>query len=144
MKRNWYKVRVKYGKDMDGMKKKVNEEYLVDALSFTETEKRMAHAASALLDTREFDITAIAVESITDILGDDDDAAGKWYKAIVSLMIEDESGKSKASPQTLYVNASDTKEADSRVRESMKASPVDWEIKSITESKVHGVLNYAS
>lgn len=32
MKRNWYKFRVKYSKEMDdGKKKKVSEEYLVDA-----------------------------------------------------------------------------------------------------------------
>ena len=31
MKRNWYKFRVKYSKEMDdGKKKKVSEEYLVD------------------------------------------------------------------------------------------------------------------
>lgn len=36
MKRNWYKFRVKYSKEMDdGKKKKVSEEYLVDAESFT-------------------------------------------------------------------------------------------------------------
>ena len=41
MKRNWYKFRVKSSKEMDdGKKKKVSEEYLVDAESFTETEKR--------------------------------------------------------------------------------------------------------
>ena len=46
MKRNWYKFRVKYSKEMDdGKKKKVSEEYLVDAESFTETEKRANKAA---------------------------------------------------------------------------------------------------
>ena len=41
MKRYWYKFRVKYGKALDtGKNKKVSEEYLVDAESFTETEKR--------------------------------------------------------------------------------------------------------
>ena len=41
MKRYWYKFRVKYGKELGtGNKKKVSEEYLVDAESFTETEKR--------------------------------------------------------------------------------------------------------
>ena len=52
MKRNWYKFRVKYPKEMDdGKKKKVSEEYLVDAESFTETEKRANKAATDLIGT---------------------------------------------------------------------------------------------
>lgn len=67
MKRNWYKFRVKYSKEMDdGNKKKVSEEYLVDAESFTETEKRANKAATDLIGTRDFDITAISREPITD------------------------------------------------------------------------------
>ena len=51
MKRYWYKFRVKYGKALDtGKNKKVSEEYLVDAESFTETEKR---ATKALLSLSE-------------------------------------------------------------------------------------------
>ena len=141
MKRNWYKARVKYGKEIDGARKKVSEEFLVDAMSFTETEKRMMKSASDLLDTREIDITAISIESIAEILNEDADC-NKWYKAIVALMIEDDNGKTKATPQTLYVNAEDTKDADTLVREHMDSSMVDWEIKSITETKVRGVLNY--
>ena len=53
MKRNWYKFRVKYSKVMDdGKKKKVSEEYLVDAESFTETEKRANKAATPLVQSR--------------------------------------------------------------------------------------------
>ena len=50
MKRYWYKFRVKYGKALDtGKNKKVSEEYLVDAESFTETEKRATKAATELI-----------------------------------------------------------------------------------------------
>ena len=57
MKRYWYKFRVKYGKAFDtGKNKKVSEEYLVDAESFTETEKRATKAATELIGTRDFDI----------------------------------------------------------------------------------------
>ena len=69
MKRNWYKFRVKYSKVMDdGKKKKVSEEYLVDAESFTETEKRANKAATDLIGTRDFDITAISREAVSDII----------------------------------------------------------------------------
>lgn len=114
MKRYWYKFRVKYGKALDtGKNKKVSEEYLVDAESFTETEKRATKAATELIGTRDFDITAISREPITEILKEDENEGNHWYKTVVSLVTEDkDTGVKKFSPQTIYVNAPSTKEAD--------------------------------
>ena len=144
MKRNWYKFRVKYSKEMDdGKRKKVSEEYLVDAESFTETEKRANKAATDLIGTRDFDITAISREPVSDIIKGTEAEENHWYKAVVALVSEDdETGQKKCSPQIMYVNAEDTKEADVLLRERMEDSQVDWEIKSIAETKVLGVLEY--
>lgn len=167
MKRYWYKFRVKYGKALDtGKNKKVSEEYLVDAESFTETEKRATKAATELIGTRDFDITAISREPITEILKEDekegnrqsseshqarlndrvakeDGEANHWYKTVVSLVTEDEeTGVKKFSPQTIYVNAPSTKEADHMLRQHMSSSVTEWKIKSIAETKVLGVLGY--
>ena len=144
MKRNWYKFRVKYSKEMDdGKKKKVSEEYLVDAESFTETEKRANKAATDLIGTRDFDITAISREPVSEILKGDEDEDNHWYKAVVALVTEDEeTGAKKYSPQVMYVNAPDTKDADEQLCDHMADSQVDWEIKSIVETKVLGVLEY--
>ena len=144
MKRYWYKFRVKYGKELGtGKKKKVSEEYLVDAESFTETEKRASKAATELIGTRDFDITAISREPITEILRDDEDEDNHWYKAVVALFCEDEeTGTRKSSPQTMYVNASDINNAANMLADRMSDSNIDWEIKSIAETKVLGVLNY--
>lgn len=144
MKRNWYKFRVKYPKVMDdGKKKKVSEEYLVDAESFTETEKRAIKAATDLIGTRDFDITAISREPVTEIIKGTDDEDNHWYKSVVALVTEDEeTGQKKFSPQVMYVNAADTTEADELLRDHMDSSQVDWEIKSIAETKVLGVLEY--
>ena len=144
MKRYWYKFRVKYGKELDtGKKKKVSEEYLVDAESFTETEKRANKAATDLIGTRDFDITAISREPITEILKDDEDEDNHWYKAVVALVtVDEETGTKKFSPQTMYVNSPDIKDAVQMLIDHMSDSSFDWEIKSIAETKVLGVLNY--
>lgn len=144
MKRNWYKFRVKYPKEMDdGKKKKVSEEYLVDAESFTETEKRANKAATDLIGTRDFDVTAISREPVSDIIKGTGQEDNHWYKAVVAFVTEDEeSGQKKYSPQVIYVNAEDTQEADGLLREHMEDCQVDWEIKSIAETKVLGVLEY--
>ena len=144
MKRYWYKFRVKYGKELDtGKRKKVSEEYLVDAESFTETEKRANKAATDLIGTRDFDITAISREPITEILKDDEDDDNHWYKAVVALVtVDEETGTKKFSPQTMYVNSPDIKDAVQMLIDHMSDSSFDWEIKSIAETKVLGVLNY--
>lgn len=144
MKRYWYKFRVKYGKELDtGKKKKVSEEYLVDAESFTETEKRANKAATDLIGTRDFDITAISREPITEILKDEEDEDNHWYKAVVALVtVDEETGTKKFSPQTMYVNSPDIKDAVEMLIDHMSDSSFDWEIKSIAETKVLGVLNY--
>ena len=145
MKRNWYKLRVKYGKQLDnGKTKKVSEEYLVDAESFTETEKRAAKAASKLFETRSFDITAISREPISEIIrNEDDDENNKWYKSVVTFVTEnEETGEKKYSPQNIYVQATDTTDADSRLRDHMSNSMEEWLVKSIAETKVLDVLSY--
>ena len=145
MKRNWYKFRVKYGKQLDnGKTKKVSEEYLVDAESFTETEKRAAKAASKLFETRSFDITAISREPISEIIrNENDDEDNKWYKAVVAFVTEnEETGEKKYSPQNIYVQATDTTDADSRLRDHISNSMEEWVVKSIAETKVLDVLSY--
>lgn len=144
MKRYWYKFRVKYGKELDtGKKKKVSEEYLVDAESFTETEKRANKVATDLIGTRDFDITAISREPITEILKDEEDEDNHWYKAVVALVtVDEETGTKKFSPQTMYANSPDIKDAVQMLIDHMSDSSFDWEIKSIAETKVLGVLNY--
>ena len=145
MKRNWYKFRVKYGKQLDnGKTKKVSEEYLVDAESFTETEKRAAKAASKLFETRSFDITAISREPISEIIrNEDDDENNKWSKSGVAFVTEnEETGEKKYSPQNIYVQATDTTDADSRLRDHVSNSMEEWLVKSIAETKVLDVLSY--
>jgi hypothetical protein len=80
---------------------------------------------------------------VSDIIKGTEAEDNHWYKAVVALVTEDdETGQKKFSPQIMYVNAEDTKEADKLLREHMDDSQVDWEIKSIAETKVLGVLEY--
>lgn len=80
---------------------------------------------------------------MSDIIKGTEAEENHWYKAVVALVTEDdETGQKKFSPQIMYVNAEDTKEADVLLRERMEDSQVDWEIKSIAETKVLGVLEY--
>ena len=126
-----------------GKKKNVSEEYLVDAMSFTETEARAMKTAAEVISTRDFDITAISRETVTEVLRNDDDDELPWFKANIAIItIDEDTGEAKESPQTIYVQATDTCEADKRLRQHMNGSMVEWDIKSITKTKVIEVLDY--
>ena len=56
-------------------------------------------------------------------------------------MVE-ETGEKKYSPQNIYVQATDTTDADSRLRDHMSNSMEEWLVKSIAETKVLDVLSY--
>ena len=48
--RNWFSCKASYEKmQEDGSQKKVSEEYLVDAMSFTEAEARIIYELSAMV-----------------------------------------------------------------------------------------------
>ena len=50
MTANWFEAKVKYVKvNEDGREKKVNEAYLLDALSYTEAESRIMHEMESVI-----------------------------------------------------------------------------------------------
>lgn len=56
---NWFLCKIRYEKvTEDGLQKKVTEQYVVDALSFTEAEARIIEQMSSYI-SGEFDIVEI-------------------------------------------------------------------------------------
>lgn len=56
---NWFECKVRYEKTMEnGLQKKVTEQYVVDALSFSEAEKRITEEMSAYI-SGEFEVTDV-------------------------------------------------------------------------------------
>ena len=56
---NWFETKVRYDKMMEnGMQKKVNEPYMVDALSFTEAEARTIEELTPFI-SGDFSISAV-------------------------------------------------------------------------------------
>ena len=64
---DWYETKIRYEKTMeDGMQKKVSEQYVVDALSFTEAENKIIEEMSSYI-SGEFTITDIKHASYKEI-----------------------------------------------------------------------------
>lgn len=143
MMTQWFETHVKYEKTMEtGIQKKVDETYLVDAMSFTEAENRTIEEMTPFI-SGEFEVSAAKKARISELFYD---AAGdKWYRCKVCFITLDEkSGMEKRSYSNMLVQASDFQTAVSNLETGMKGTMIDWEIFSITETKIMDVFGVKS
>ena len=128
---------VRYEKTMEnGLNKTVSEQYLFDALSFTEAEARTIEELKPYI-SGEFTIPQIVKPRISELFLSDDTAADRYYKVKVSFITLDEkNGAEKKTNSFILVQASDFKNAYDRFIEGMKGTMADYEIVSIVETQI--------
>lgn len=134
----WFECKVRYDKTMEnGAVKKVNEPYLVDALSFTEAEARIIEEQTPFI-SGEFSVSAVKRTKIAEIFWDD--SADKWYLVKVAFItIDEKTAAEKKSTSLILVAASDFKGALDNFTEGMKGTLADYEIVSIAETPLMDV-----
>lgn len=135
---NWFECKVRYDKTMEnGAVKKVNEPYLVDALSFTEAEARITEEQRPFI-SGEFSVSAVKRTKIAEIFWDD--SADKWYLVKVAFItIDEKTAAEKKSTSLILVAANDFKGALDHFTEGMKGTLADYEIVSIAETPLMDV-----
>lgn len=138
----WYQCTVKYEKTMEnGALKKVSEPYLVDALSFTEAEKRIIEEITPFM-TGVFEVSDIKKPRITEIFETQDDTADRYFRLKLSFITLDEkSGKEKKTSQNFLVQASDLRDAIRRLDEGMKGSVSDYDIVAVTDTPIMDIFH---
>lgn len=138
---NWFEVKVRYTKQLDsGEFKRVTENYLISAISFTDAESRTYEEVGSFV-RGEFVINAIKRENIHDIFRYDD--ADTWYKTTIAFESGAEEGeKSKVVKQVFLTTAHSVKQATERVTESLNGMMVDFTIKGTVESTLVDVFPF--
>ncbi|RRJ91372.1 DUF4494 domain-containing protein [Flavobacterium macacae] len=139
----WYECKVKYRKLQEtGEQKLVTEPYLVDAISYTEAEKRINEEMGAYV-SEEFKITNIKVCNYAEIHPFEN--ADRWFRSKVSLVsFDEESGKERKANMYLLIQANDVKEAYDNTVNVMKDTMGDYTIPAISESLIMDVFPYFS
>lgn len=134
----WFECKVRYDRMMEnGAVKKVNEPYLVDALTFTEAEARIIEEMTPFI-SGEFSISAVKKTKISEIFFDD--SADKYYMVKVNFITLDEkSGVEKKSASFILTQANDLEGALARFNEGMKGTMADYDIASIVETPLMDV-----
>lgn len=136
---NWFETKVRYDKMMEnGTQKKVNEPYMVDALSFTEAEARTIEELTPFI-SGDFSISAVKRTNISEIFWND--AADKWYHVKVNFITLDEkTAVEKKTTTHILVAANNFREALDNFMEGMKGTMADFEVASIAETTIMDVF----
>lgn len=134
----WFETKVRYDKMQEnGSVKKVNEPYLVDALSFTEAESRIIEEMRPFI-SGEFSISAVKKTKISEIFFNED--GDRYFMVKVNFITLDEkSGMEKKSASFILVQACDFEDALQKFQKGMKGSAADYEIASIAETPLMDV-----
>lgn len=137
----WYECKVKYLKiDQGGYERKVNDNYLLDAVSFTDAETRIFEQMQEIT-SGEFQVLNIKKSNITEII---DKEEGEWYyKAKISLVtIDEEGGKEKKVNNYILIMADDLNQALKRLEEGLAYMLVPYVVTSIALCNIAEVFPY--
>lgn len=138
----WFECKVRYEKTQeDGSEKLVNELYVVDALSFTEAEASIIDNMSVYV-SGEFKVANINPANYNEIFfsGNDDDDL--WFKARLAFITIDDKNKEKRTYVNYLIQAKSIERAKRYVDEVMGKTMIDYELKSLSETKILDVFEH--
>ena len=140
----WFECKIRYEKVMeDGLQKKVTEQYVVDALSFSEAEQRIIEEMSAYI-SGEFEVTDVKKAQYKEVFFSDADLEDRYYKAKLQFItIDEKTDKEKRSNVTYLVQAATLDGAVKNINEVMDGTMIDYEKSNIAETKIMDVFEYA-
>lgn len=132
-----FNVTIKYNKMMEnGFIKAVSEQYLIDAVSFTEAEARAVKELSPYA-SGDFAISKITKAHIAEVVEDNTTVDPKYYKAKIALVTLDERNMvEKRTIINILVQAESLKDAHERVVKRMSSSMADYIIVAISETPI--------
>lgn len=143
MMNTWFECKIRYEKIMEnGMMKRVSEPYLVDALSFTEAEKRIIEEMSHYI-SGEFTVSDIKRANYSELFPSDEDAADRWFRCkVIFVTLDEKSGAEKKTSTQVLVQAADLRDAVKKLDDGMKGTMADYQIGSVSETAIMDVYPY--
>ena len=141
----WFLCKIRYEKTMeDGLQKRVTEQCVVDALSFTEAEARIIEEMSSYING-EFEVWEIDRAVFKEIFFSDDDMADKWYKSKLQFITIDEKTEKEKKTNVYYlVQGSSLENARRNIDEVMGGTMIDYVISAVSETAVFDVFEYVN
>lgn len=141
----WFETKIRYEKMMeDGSQKMITEQYVVDALSFTEAENAIIEEMSVYI-TGDFKVRDIKMAGYGEVFFSDADTDDKWYKTKLQFItIDEKTEKEKRSTVSYLVQAGCLPLAVKHIDEVMGGTMIDYVISAIQETQIMDVFEHKS
>ena len=138
----WFECKVKYNKVSEsGREQMVTENFLLDAVSFTDAETRMIRQLQQMVKGGEFVVTDIKKSRIAEVFPYD--TGEWWFKATINLVtVDEEAGKEKKMRTYYLIMADDIKEALERLDESLSYLVIPYVVSSLSVSTIVDIFPY--
>ena len=139
----WFEAKVRYDKTMeDGCLKKVTETYVIDALSFSEAEKRILEQMGSYV-SGEIEVCGLKIAPYKEIFFADSNMDDKWYVAkLAFITIDEKTGKEKKTRVCYLVNAGNINAAVKNIEEQMAGTMIDYDTFNVSETQILDVFEY--
>ncbi len=133
----WLLCKIKYEKTTEeGTEKKVTEQFIVNALSFTEAEANITNEMSSYI-SGQFEVADLSICPFKEIFFSDNNLDDKWYKAKLQFItIDEKTEKEKRSTVNYLVQASSINGAIKNIDEVMKNTMIDYVSCSVQETQI--------
>lgn len=124
-----------------GREQMVTENFLLDAVSFTDAESRMIRQMQSMVKGGEFSIVDIKKSKIAEIFPFDD--GEWWFKVTINLVtIDEEAGREKKLRTYYLIMADDINEVMKRLDESLSYLVIPYVVTAVAVSTIVDVFPY--
>ena len=140
---DWFETKIRYEKTMeDGSMKAVTESYVVDALSFAESEDSISAEMSMYISS-DFKITGIKTAPYKEIFFSDNGNDDRWYRAKLQFItIDEKTEKEKRSNINYLIQAGTLLGAVKNIDEVMSGTMIDYVIAGVYETPMMDVFEH--
>ena len=141
----FFEVKIQYQKMQENSKeKKVTEQYVVEALSFTEAEARIIEEMTPYI-SGEFDVVSEKIAPYNEIFISDNSTDDKWFVSKVGFITLDEkTAKEKKQTFRYLVQAATSENALDYTKTMLNQCFPDYSIDSVQDTPTLDVFLYGS
>lgn len=139
----YYEVKIQYQEmQEDGKEKKVTEQYVVEALSFTEAETRIIEEMTPYI-SGEFDVVSEKIAPFKEIFLSDNYTDDKWFVSKVAFItIDEKTEKEKKQTFRYLVQAATSELALDYTKEMLSHGMSDYRIDAVQDTPTLDVFLY--
>lgn len=137
----FFEVKIQYKKMLeDGKEKKVTEQYVVEALSFTEAESRIAEEMLPYTDG-DLDVVSEKIAPFNEIFISENSTDDKWFLSkVVFITLDEKTAKEKKQTFRYLVQAATSEHALDYTKTMLNQCLSDYSIDSVQDTPILNVF----